>query len=579
MYKKNVFILIMFFGFLVKGQVPVDEISADTQIFKKEISRLVINTNVLLTGELLLYKIYNLTTSKTKSPLSKIIYISLRSEKDSVVFNHKLKLGNGSAEGSFFIPALLRTGVYRLVSYTNFSRNNLQDAFEQKNIYVINPYVKTGVDTQKEINSSEVVELREASVEISDYWEQVTENGISLKMNKPLYKTREKVTLKIENLQGIEGFGDYVLSVRKTDDVQITDLPLQAETSGVQNGKIFYLPEFRGELISGKITPVEGNLQVENKVVALTIPGNDYIFKNAKTNKNGRFFFSIDEVYQKGNSIVQINELDKEKYKIFIDKKEFNSAEKITGVAFKLNPSIEDWLLKRSIQLQIENAYFNLKKNVILEEKSRGLFYGTMGTEYVLDDYTRFLTVKETFVEVVTLAAIRQEDDINRIVVFNAYDPDGTALFNSLDPLLLMDGMLIQDTNEILNYNAKDTKSIRVIPTAYRYGPKLYSGIVIIKTIKGNFKPLLKGDYMKEFELERPLPAKQYYSPDYSNKSLKRIPDYRIQLFWEPNIKLAEKELAKSFYASDITGTFEVVLEGYTKGGNHIMKKRYFTIE
>lgn len=569
----------MFFGFLVKGQVPVDEISADTQIFKKEISRLVINTNVLLTGELLLYKIYNLTTSKTKSPLSKIIYISLRSEKDSVVFNHKLKLGKGSAEGSFFIPASLRTGVYRLVSYTNFSRNNLQDAIEQKNIYVINPYVKTGVDTQKEIDSSEVVELREASVEVSDYWEQVTANGISLKMDKLSYKTREKVTLKIENLQEIEGFGDYVLSVRKTNAVHITDLPLQEESNGVQNGKIFYIPEFRGELISGKITPIEGNMPVENKVVALTIPGNDYIFKNAKTNNSGRFFFSIDEVYQKGNSIVQINEPDKEKYKIFIDKKEFNSAEKTSGIILKLNPSIKDWLQKRSIQLQIENAYFNLKKNIILEEKLREPFYGTMGTEYVLDDYTRFLTVKETFVEVVTLAGIRQEDDINRIVVFNAYDPEGTALFNSLDPLLLMDGMLIQDTNEILNYKAKDIKSIRVIPTAYRYGPKLYSGIVIIKTIKGNFKPLLKGDYMKEIELERPLPAKQYYSPDYSNKSLNRIPDYRIQLFWEPNIKLAEKELAKSFYASDITGTFEVVLEGYTKDGNHIMKKRYFTIE
>src|SRR5690606_40706539 len=56
---------------------------------------------------------------------------------------YKLKVENGSANGDFFIPSSLNTGIYRLIGYTNFSRNNKQDSYVQKNIYVLNTFVRS----------------------------------------------------------------------------------------------------------------------------------------------------------------------------------------------------------------------------------------------------------------------------------------------------------------------------------------------------------------------------------------------------------------------------------------------------
>ena len=137
MKRKILLFVLLYINFVVTGQIAKEQITGSTQIFPKEHSKLVINTNVLLAGESLLYKIYNHTESGTASSLSKVAYVSLRGAKDSVVFKHKLRLGRGMAQGSFFIPAILKTGVYQLLGYTNFSLNNSENAIASKSIYII----------------------------------------------------------------------------------------------------------------------------------------------------------------------------------------------------------------------------------------------------------------------------------------------------------------------------------------------------------------------------------------------------------------------------------------------------------
>ena len=124
MRKEIVFVVLLCFGLSLKAQIAHDQISTNVEVFQKEIPKMIINADLLLTGERLHYKFYNLTESGEISSLSKISYVSLRTDKDSIIFSHKLKLENGSAHGSFFIPTALKTGIYRLLSHTNFSLNN-----------------------------------------------------------------------------------------------------------------------------------------------------------------------------------------------------------------------------------------------------------------------------------------------------------------------------------------------------------------------------------------------------------------------------------------------------------------------
>ena len=140
MVKKLVFIIFAFLGFFATAQIPKNNVTVDVSIFPKETVALSINSEVVLAGELLQYKVYILNISNRKSLLSKVVYVSLRNQKDSLVFNHKIKVENGVANGDFFLPSNLQTGVYNLIGYTNFSRNNIQDAFAEKSIYIINTF-------------------------------------------------------------------------------------------------------------------------------------------------------------------------------------------------------------------------------------------------------------------------------------------------------------------------------------------------------------------------------------------------------------------------------------------------------
>jgi hypothetical protein len=573
MFKKLNFILFLFVGLAAMAQIPKDEVLLDSSVFPKETVKLSVNSNVLLAGELLQYKGFSLNASNKKCALSKILYVSLRNANDSMVFNHKLKVENGTANGDFFIPSNLRTGVYKLIGYTNFSKNNLHDAFSQADIYIVNTFVK-----------SEVVDAAKATVEITASTKKdvefsandVDSKSLKIKLNKQSFGLREKVVLNIENTEN-NGNGSYVLSVRKINPVEISGEVVKA--SKVNSSEIFYVPELRGELISGVVVSKLDNTPAANKEVALTIPGEDYVFKIAKTNAQGRFFFSVNETYNSEKSIVQLygDEAVRSAYKLVLDPKDFKLNEDEYNL--KLDTQLKAWLLERSVQLQVDNAYYDTKRDSVLTNKTNPAFYDNLGTVFILDDYTRFPTVRETFIEVVTLAAVRGTGSDTRFLVYNAYDPNRIAKFNSIDPLVLMDGMLIQDNTELLNYNARDIESVRVVTQPYRFGPKIFSGIIAVETKKGDFIPTLTNDFIAEINLPPAIKQKKYYRPDYSYKTqLSRIPDYRVQLLWQPEINLTGEGFTTSFYTSDVSGSFEIALEGYTQNGTYIISKSHFTV-
>lgn len=572
MIKNIAIILLILCSLMVSAQIPTEDVEVDIKLFPREKPLLYINSAVILAGESLQYKISILNNSNNKSKLGKIAYVSLRDQNDSVVFNHKLKLKNGSANSDFFLPANLKSGVYNLIGYTNFSRNNTVEAFDEKNIYVINTFMENiGVS-----KTTDTVKVNAISPDALDFSNQnINEQAVRIKTGKHSYGYREKVTLTLG--PSVKNDGDYVLSVRQVNPLEISDQvskPLQLNSSNV-----FYLPELRGEVVSGVVLSNVDKSPIPNKEVSLTVPGKDFIFKLAKTDRNGRFFFSISEDYSAEKSLAQIvgAKEDAENFTLVLDQKDLN-LDRTKHSVLKLDPKLKEWLQERSVQLQIENAYFEKKRDSVLPRKSHPSFYNEMGVLYLLDDFTRFPTVRETFIEIVTLAAIRGSGESSRFLVYNDYDPKGIKKFNDIAPLVLLDGMMIQDADELLNYNARDIKSIRVINKPYRYGPKLFSGIISVATIKGDFM-LSEKSQIEEVDLPPTAQEKYYFKPNYlENSASSRIPDFRVQLLWNPQIVLSTSEYSTSFYTSDVPGVYEIRLEGFDNSGTPILLKNYFKV-
>lgn len=566
------FILILVYGVIANAQIPKENLAVDSGVFPQEKAKIAINSDILLAGELLQYKGFVLNKFNKPSDLSKIMYVSLRNDEDSIVFKHKLKIEEGAANGDFFIPSSLKTGIYTLIGYTNFSRNNSENSFAQKNISILNTFVKTAI---KNTASVDTVHLKTL---LNNVPKEEVSTLIEITTDKKTYGHREKVNLNIVGALGsLEG--NYILSVRKVNPVEVSGSLTKAKDSSFT--KIFFIPELRGELISGVVYSKIDDKPVANKIVSLTIPGKDYVFKLAKTNAQGRFFFSASEAYEAQESIIQLDENEGNassfSLSLSLDNTNFHLQKRTTRV-LELDSNLKNWLEERSVQLQIENAYFDVKKDSILGTKINPAFYDNLGTLFLLDDYTRFSSVRETFVEVISLAAIRGSGNNTRFLVNNAYDPNRLAKFNDLPPLVLMDGMMVQDNNDVLGFNAREIKGIRVVPQAYRYGPKIYSGIIAIETKSGDFIPRLTNDYIEKIDLPPTVKEKQNYRPDYSENLLSRIPDYRVQLYWQPNILLADKTYTTSFYTSDVTGTYEILLQGYSDDGKYIFVEKHIAI-
>ena len=77
----------------------------------------------------------------------------------------------------------------------------------------------------------------------------------------------------------------------------------------------------------------------------------------------------------------------------------------------------------------------------------------------------------------------------------------------------------------------------------------------------------------------RPQLKKIYNKIDYNNTAdNERIPDFRNQLFWNPEVKL-NNESNNTFYTSDNSGLFEIVLEGFTKNGLPVSLKEIIEVK
>ena len=86
----------------------------------KENIYLHINSNFLISGEEILYSLYCLQENNKLSKLSKIAYVELIDKNNKSITKQKIRLKNGKGNGLLFLNANLKSGTYKLISYTNW---------------------------------------------------------------------------------------------------------------------------------------------------------------------------------------------------------------------------------------------------------------------------------------------------------------------------------------------------------------------------------------------------------------------------------------------------------------------------
>lgn len=543
------------------------------------------NATTFVSGETLLYKIYCLkATNKTPSNISKVAYVELVDNNKKSVFKTKIFLENSNGQGDYFIPTTLKTGNYKLIGYTNWMLNKPVSELFQIDINIINPYkINEKSLNENTLNTNTVTSSFNA--ENSSAGSSVTNENVSFKFNKKTFTNRELVDLKIESSNVVFENGNYSLSVRKIDNIpskgQISAADFSSKLSystllDLQNNQKIILPELRGEIISGKISSRNNADKIEDVSIGLSIPGKSFAFKVVKTDRDGNFIFNINKIYNTTDIVVQILDEKAINYDLQV-----NNSPEIDYAQLSYEPNknlsyvIKETLLDRSISSQVENAYYHKKVDNIEKTPTLETFYYPLAKEYVLDDFTRFKTLKETITEVATEIYHKQKDDK---LYLHVNDP---SVFPQLpEPaLVLIDGLYLENQNDLLNYSMKNVYKIDVIVGRYYVGSKSFNGLISFTTFDKDFKSTQSGSFIVKPTVLRPQPKKLYNKIEYTNLADNaRIPDFRNQLFWNPEVKLNSKN-NNSFYASDLSGTYEVRLEGFTNNGTPVSLKETFEVK
>jgi hypothetical protein len=539
------------------------------------------NTNVLLTGEYLFYKVYCLD-DKTKQPseTSKIAYVELISEDFEVVFSEKIRLEKSQGQGDFFVPTTVASGNYKLIAYTRWMKNGSMNLFFQDDISIINPYQGNQDAILPNVDTADINTNMTGNAGIAE------DKRFIISTDKETYSKKSKVQLGLKNFRGAAGYGNYNISVRKkeaivangkhTPESFISWHEKQASNNTLYYDKITFGPEIEGELIKGQLRAKDGSSSTIGKKIGVSIPGKDFQLKVVRTDSTGVFHVSITNEYTEPLAIFQVLEESKGLYDITIEQDPKLDYTSLVFKNFYMDASMKEAIVNRSVQNQIENGFFAVKPDTVSLDKLNDPYGGAYIEVVNLDEYTRFKTLDETIVELVPNVWTKKIK--NGESVFKARSFDETYEESEFDALVYIDGVLVANPNDVLDFNTRTVARINTVREKYRMGGKTYFGMVNIETIEGNYFEQISGDGITKTNLTRTKPLKKYFAQTYNEESNRRIPDFRDQLLWKPDLTFEGTEMELSFYTSEIAGDYEVVLEGFSIYGRPVNIKKSFVV-
>ncbi|NDW11283.1 hypothetical protein D0T50_00060 [Bacteroides sp. 214] len=522
-------------------------------------------------GEDIWFKFATFNSELNLSELSKVGYIEIcDTEKPHIQW--KVALDKGVGTGRITIPNNISSGVYKLYAYTQYMRNEGEKIFFQRDIAIIN------VQDQEKTSKIKILPAEEIN------W-KTTERvpTISITSDKREYDKRSLVNLSLKMLP--EDLVDLSISVYRNDSV--ADIPDYDYSNWFEQVKASkkapiankWLPEYEGHIITGKLTSASGesiNDIPDSYQGTIGFVGNEIHYINGVNEEEENKTYFITRGIFGPQEIVStaITAKEDDGYRMDIVSP-FEEMKPKTMPTLTLAPP-NSQLMDRYVASQLPKVY-NIDSLAHKRELDKYLPHYSF-RRYKLDEYTRFNTVGETLIEYVMGLRVRKVNNTKRLEVFSE-DMGG---FNYGNTLVLLDGVPLYDHDYILNYNPLNIETLDIYQGRYLFASEMYDGIVFMNTYRGNLPGIqLKGN-MQLIEYHCPEYMEFFPSPNYSDAKTKEslIPDFRHTLYWNPFFEGTNgaTSIPVSFYTSDFSGVFIIVVEGITKSGKIVYAKNYFRV-
>lgn len=509
----------------------------------------------------------------TPSPVSAVAYLELQNLSASPV-QSKIALNNGRGSGSIHLPVSLPTGIYRLTGYTRYMHSESEQNFHSGFITVYNPLTSLRSDNVRTRGGDDSLKSVAVSQDNTTGW------AFSLSTDKKYYRPGENVRIMFRN--PLPENISASISVSRLDDLNYYRNPSIVETvDSTRNETLqpFLLDkvDYSGEIIRGHVVD-ENNVPVTNVESFgsyISIAGKDIQYFTGEIRDSGKVRFFTSNLYGDGTLVSYVPSFNHKKYHLVLDSVYMHP--QVNWVPqLILDKTQEAVLLERSLGVQIAQAY---RMDTLAVEKRlpSNLLFENAGIVYKLDEYTRFPTMGEVLIEFIREARFRTDNGARSLQI-RMRDATGVAYYlqDPTPPLVLLDGIPIEDHEKIYAYDPNLVKEIIIYTDRYAFGSIYYNGIIFFRTFKGDFPGLDLDESMRIQEFRGVQnPRSLGVVPENS-----RLPDLRHTLYWDPILELnTNQSVTVNTTTSETTGTFRVVIQGMDLKGNPFTTSTDFVVK
>jgi len=529
-----------------------------------------IDRDKYIAGEDVWFSIYSTDPETGKlSSESAIAYIELLNPWNAPVIQKRFPLSGGRGNGVFLLPDSLSSGTYTIRAYTNWMKDFLPGNCFMHDIDIFNPFKGTGFRRKTSSSGSALSGLPFPS----------NENAIRI-TSDTLFNKREKITLKVQ-------IGKYGTGRAEKSEISISVTPSEVTSVSrwidysISPGEGQHELESEGHFLSGRVRYRDGNVTDSSEFLYMSIQGKVADFKYAHIDTSGRFSFIMPVDTRLRRLILQPENPDNnmtleiEPSFSWIIPESNSVSDTLTGDQLALFSEL-------SFNYQTGKIYgTTLKKEIVPAESSnfsRRRFYGIPEMEIILDDYISLPVMQEVFFELVPGIILRTRRGGYELKITNPL----TGNFYEEPPLVMIDGVIINDLNVLAGLDPEKVEKIEVVQTPYLIGDLVLHGIVNVITRAGDFSDIT----MPEFAVVLPyrvIDDPYVFSPaDHIGESaaMRRIPDLRNTLYWNPSVKTdINGEADIEFFASDAEGVYTINIQGISADGEKNSANKKFRIK
>ena len=520
-------------------------------LWAQTVERLHIQTDkdFYLAGEKMYVNVYGTDEKKNLLDFSKVAYVELLGDAFNGV-RAKIALEKGRGHAVIELPFMLSSGVYELVGYTRWMRNEGEKVYFRKPIAVFN--------SLRYSETMDCLELLDAEGKFQQ--DEPSIGCVSIRTDKASYGPREKVTLLLDVLP--EGADVSVSVVREDQNMPLVDWQTYQERGPTIGQEVTstVLPELEGMLVESRYVPlIEHTTAVRPN---LSLKGKELHYYAGQVKADGRVVFYTPLLEGMKEMVAGVESGGRlEMISPFVA----SPPKKMQPLHLYKEQELS--LLERCMQVQADKFY---PGDSIPRKEVVTLFKGKPFWSYDLDEYRRFKTFEESFLEFMPgLTAITRGD--RRYIMISE---EITGVPNHGNTLVFLDGVAVMDHEQILRYNPYFVKWVDVYVGQYVFGDQLYGGIVSMRTPNGWMPNFLLPENSIVVEYEGVLSQEAYKHPDWKNLS---YPDIRHTLYWNPSVTKKGQQL--ECWTSDMCGTYIVKVEGLAKNGTSVSGSTTFEVK